>query len=235
MQLTERRPSSGPILKHSRSAPDGRQREMQMNKLISAACATAALFLSASAANAATVYQTTFQGATFTVTQNSNTNVTFDIAGANALTGDWAGAQFLGAFSFKGLGASNLTATQIGGGGASVNAVAGGLNASGCNGAGSGFVCFDYAPNVAANTSHLTFDLTANSGAFNFASTGPHLKILWTNSGTLDNKIGDLFSQDIPFSPGGAVPEPATWAMMIVGFGLAGSAVRRRRHVLAHA
>ncbi len=26
-----------------------------------------------------------------------------------------------------------------------------------------------------------------------------------------------------------AVPEPATWAMMIIGFGLAGSAVRRRR------
>jgi hypothetical protein len=29
-------------------------------------------------------------------------------------------------------------------------------------------------------------------------------------------------------SGGGAVPEPATWAMMIVGFGLAGAALRRR-------
>jgi hypothetical protein len=26
-----------------------------------------------------------------------------------------------------------------------------------------------------------------------------------------------------------AVPEPATWAMMIVGFGVAGGALRRRR------
>jgi hypothetical protein len=31
------------------------------------------------------------------------------------------------------------------------------------------------------------------------------------------------------FSVGAAVPEPATWAMMITGFGLAGAAIRRRR------
>ena len=103
-----------------------------MNKFIGAAFATAALFLSASVANAATVYQTTFQGATFTVTQNSSTNLTFDIAGANALTGNWAGAQFLGAFSFKGLGATALTATLAGGG--STNSAPGGLSAGGCNG-----------------------------------------------------------------------------------------------------
>jgi hypothetical protein len=28
------------------------------------------------------------------------------------------------------------------------------------------------------------------------------------------------------------VPEPATWAMMITGFGLAGAAMRRRRGAL---
>ncbi len=32
---------------------------------------------------------------------------------------------------------------------------------------------------------------------------------------------------------GGAVPEPATWAMMIAGFGLAGATLRRRRAILA--
>jgi hypothetical protein len=29
----------------------------------------------------------------------------------------------------------------------------------------------------------------------------------------------------------GAVPEPATWAMMVMGFGLVGGAMRRRRKV----
>lgn len=33
--------------------------------------------------------------------------------------------------------------------------------------------------------------------------------------------------------PGGVVPEPATWAMMIGGFGLVGGALRRRRGKIA--
>ena len=35
-------------------------------------------------------------------------------------------------------------------------------------------------------------------------------------------------ADDLSFTVGGAVPEPATWAMMITGFGLAGAALRRR-------
>ena len=37
----------------------------------------------------------------------------------------------------------------------------------------------------------------------------------------------------VPGNP--AVPEPATWAMMIMGFGLVGGALRRPRRVVAHA
>ena len=36
-----------------------------------------------------------------------------------------------------------------------------------------------------------------------------------------------------PAGGGGVIPEPATWASMILGFGLAGAALRRRRSVLA--
>lgn len=34
-------------------------------------------------------------------------------------------------------------------------------------------------------------------------------------------------------TPGG-VPEPATWAMLVLGFGVAGSALRRSRSVRAN-
>lgn len=33
--------------------------------------------------------------------------------------------------------------------------------------------------------------------------------------------------------PSGPVPEPASWAMMIAGFGLTGAMLRRRRAVIA--
>jgi hypothetical protein len=35
------------------------------------------------------------------------------------------------------------------------------------------------------------------------------------------------------FGPSGAIPEPATWAMLIAGFGLVGAAARRRRETAA--
>lgn len=39
------------------------------------------------------------------------------------------------------------------------------------------------------------------------------------------------YGGQLSFTPG-AVPEPATWAMMIMGFGLVGSAMRRRRQTV---
>ena len=41
------------------------------------------------------------------------------------------------------------------------------------------------------------------------------------------------FGSSTPGNPGGTVPEPATWALMITGFGLVGSALRRRRTTVA--
>ena len=43
------------------------------------------------------------------------------------------------------------------------------------------------------------------------------------------NQYDNLRFEITSVAPGAAVPEPATWAMMIVGFGAAGALLRRRR------
>jgi hypothetical protein len=50
--------------------------------------------------------------------------------------------------------------------------------------------------------------------------------------GGIDGQMLSSFSYKIAEDPG-AVPEPGTWAMTIVGFGLAGAMLRRRRAVAA--
>jgi hypothetical protein len=48
---------------------------------------------------------------------------------------------------------------------------------------------------------------------------------LWTENGFISRVE---FSYELGLAPGG-VPEPASWAMLIAGFGLTGAAMRRRR------
>jgi hypothetical protein len=67
--------------------------------------------------------------------------------------------------------------------------------------------------------------------------TGGKLKVTMNdadfNKGYYELKDGYWYGADISANfelMSGAVPEPATWAMMITGFGMAGVALRRRRY-----
>ena len=53
---------------------------------------------------------------------------------------------------------------------------------------------------------------------------------------TLELEDMGSFSNAVLYTTGGtpAVPEPATWAMMLLGFGAAGTAIRRNRRRTAH-
>jgi hypothetical protein len=69
----------------------------------------------------------------------------------------------------------------------------------------------------------------SNIGSFNFGNTGV-LKVQLTNTdfGGASDKAqvkAKFWLESMP----SAVPEPGTWALMIAGFGLAGTALRRQR------
>jgi hypothetical protein len=73
---------------------------------------------------------------------------------------------------------------------------------------------------------------------FNFAVASGLLQA--NNTVTFTTDGGDGYSVDyvaLLGTVGGAVPEPATWGMMMVGFGIAGASLRRRRQqaTAAHA
>ncbi|MBU1375410.1 MAG: PEPxxWA-CTERM sorting domain-containing protein [Alphaproteobacteria bacterium] len=66
------------------------------------------------------------------------------------------------------------------------------------------------------------------------APTGATRLFLGVADGTGWYNNGGSLAVTVTFEPAGvgAVPEPATWAMMILGFGLVGASVRRRVHAL---
>jgi hypothetical protein len=80
------------------------------------------------------------------------------------------------------------------------------------------------------NPGNCTFCVVNDNGQGKFTVTGPNITTL---SFTFDPAIetGRQFRVDLPAT--GVIPEPATWAMMIIGFGGVGAMMRRRRHALA--
>lgn len=76
----------------------------------------------------------------------------------------------------------------------------------------------------------FTYTVTGGSGLFAGASG------LFTNMGTVDVRGGPPSRLAFTFNGtinAPVVPEPATWATMIIGFGFVGAALRRRRRSAA--
>jgi PEP-CTERM motif-containing protein len=106
-------------------------------------------------------------------------------------------------------------------------------------------------PSIDGTEFSLNFDATANTLSFTYTAGAGDPAIHYyglfqadtydlfydpaaiTSSDTIN--LSDFFPNNPGFShidffdTGSSVPEPATWAMMIVGFGAAGMAMRRRR------
>ena len=83
---------------------------------------------------------------------------------------------------------------------------------------------FSYAVNYTINIA-TNDTLTIGGNFIDVFGTPVFLRSL-----TLDNvAIGETRTGTLVAAVGGAVPEPASWALMIAGFGLAGYAMRRRK------
>ncbi len=160
---------------------------------------------------------------------------------------DWSYLQSRSVVSFHGTFAANTTANPDGSFTISPTRLPTGVvtTATFSNVAIVGFSCYANASLSCADTFNPTGGAGTSMGFL--LANGDELRIRWFPgpSGFTGNRWVDLFNSPIGgagFGPGlltfspnraGAVPEPASWAMMIAGFGLVGAMARRRRYAIA--
>ena len=100
----------------------------------------------------------------------------------------------------------------------------------------------NFGPGTAVvGTGHYGFNGSWTDAVVHYSFLFPHVSSNWNmkiNFGGAGFQGGDdeswgLDNFSLRAVPPGGVPEPASWALMIAGFGLAGAALRRRRGALA--
>lgn len=182
-----------------------------------------------------------------TLVGNHGINDLFGLAW-DPVTSSLYGTQFAGGSGFYRIDAGTGAATFIGDtgigiGGLTYNSITGQL--VGTNDGGGDFYAID------RNTGALTLlggagGLNDSDSAFD-AGTDTYLTVDWSGNffrtnlagpgRTLIASLGAAFDGIAILAPvgppGPAVPEPASWAMLIAGFGLVGAIARRRRTVVA--
>ena len=183
-------------------------------KRIASACAVAAACLGASSAAQA---QLTYQGVTFTPSWSGNV-LTIEIDAANP-TGDWATATTIGALQVKDIGTWTSVAFSGPGAASGWTVLPNELNANGCDGGSSGNMRACAFGTHVALTDDMIFTYTFTGGTQDFSY--PQIKVLfYEGDGT--TKVGSLLSMNVP-----AIPEPATYALLLGGLGVVGLARRR--------
>ena len=193
--------------------------------LITALAATAAIGFASMPAPASAA-DLVADGITYTLTLDSITNggltgnFTLAISGINTASDTEGGRTGINAFAF------NDAATAVSGTSSGFTFQLGGLNSSGCDSSGSGWFCFMNAGYTLPSGSSTSLDFSVTNTTDAWGSWTPSFKIDWTGS---QNNY-DLVSLPIPVNNGG-VPEPATWAMMLLGFAMVGWVIRRDKLV----
>lgn len=77
--------------------------------------------------------------------------------------------------------------------------------------------------------STLTGNGTTNTRLLNPAANIGNIWLVGAAFNNADRRVDSFKFSNLTVSGSSAVPEPATWAMMIFGFGMVGSAMRRRK------
>ncbi len=197
---------------------------MKLRKLVLLPVAAAAIAFGAPAIANSLL----FQGVTFQTQALDSDTLQLSILNATHATGDWSGVDFLKAFEIKGIGSVTGANVASGPAGTFTATTTAGLaaNSLGCGTGGTPGACFFTSPPIALTDSMIW---TIDFAGTNLSFASPDLKVQFLIGADATSKTGSLLSQEIPADSPTPVPEPETYALMLVGFGLLGFIARRRK------